>query len=142
MATHEARTDEYVFTPEQCEALEADMKRGLHANMAKQEGAKPLPPDKCPVGVFDVESPDNNTLRVFFLVMDGPKHGRCFCDTFDLRDNRDAQRFAELLEAAGLSEDARPAELDCKDVLAVVRCVAGRTRNVVAGYKRDPNLRD
>jgi hypothetical protein len=56
---------------------------------------------------------------------------------FDLNDKKDAARFAELRDAAGLADDEPNADLQCQSVVGQVKCIAGRTRNIVTAYKPD-----
>lgn len=126
------------LSAEQWAALGENMKRESHAKMATQRKSKPLPPDLYPVVVWDIRGTGAETTEVFLMVARGAACGRYLSDIFDRREEKDNRRFAALLRAAGRSADARPDELEERELLALVRCVAGRTRNAVTDYKRDP----
>lgn len=126
------------ISPERWAALGAELKKQSHADMESQRMDKPLPPDWYPVVVWDTADNGPDTTTVYFMATRGPKCGRYFVDTFDRQDAKDARRYADLLRAAGLPSDARPAALEDREVSALVRCVAGRTRNAITAYKREP----
>ena len=113
---------------------DAAIDRQLAEELAQPKNRRPIPPDQYSLFIVRVIEPAPDTVEVFFFVYARRRHLKV---TFDHRDPKDAARFAELRNAAGLSADEPNANLQWQSAIGTVKCIAGRTRNIVAAYKPD-----
>ena len=112
----------------------AEVDERIAREMADPENGRPIPPDKYRLYLARVVEHGSGMVDVFPFVH---AYRRFLKTSFDLNDKKDAARFAQLRDAAGLSADAPNADLQWKPVVGTVKCIAGRTRNVITAYKPD-----